>query len=129
VVGVLLLGIAAMINAVDDFVDSRQAESERERLSTRVIQLNDELRCRFLITQPVEDAQAQVQAVSLEKLDALARGLSATVRDDPDAVAREAERIDALITMGDEARTQLELALQDRAEAVQDCRREGEPEP
>jgi hypothetical protein len=121
VFGVILLGLASMINAVDDWRDSRSAEDERSAQSTRIIQLNAILDCRFDVTQEVEDARAQVEAVALGKLDALALGLSAVTREDEAAVAAQAERIESLIVMGQEAQGQLDQALQVRAEAVQDC--------
>lgn len=121
VFGVSMLGLASMINAVDDWIDSREAQGTVEDLNTRIIQLNDELACRYRISQPVEDARTQVDAVAQAKLDALSDGLAAFARDNDQGVIQAGERIDALNPMGDEAEAQLNEALQDRADAARIC--------
>lgn len=120
----LMLGAAAMINAIDDWVDSRAQQDTIDDLNTRLQQVNSESACRFRVTQPVEDARAQVAAVDSAKLDALSAGLAAFARDDGPGVATAGERIDALGTQSDEAAAQLATALQERADAVITCRSE-----
>jgi hypothetical protein len=121
VLGVTLLGLAAMINAVDDWRDSRFQESTITVLNHRIVQLNDTLECRFDITQPVEDARAQLDAVTVAKLDALSLGLVALTAEDEAAVAQQAERLRALSVDGEEAKAALLQALQDRASASRTC--------
>jgi hypothetical protein len=116
-----MLGVGALVNALDDWVDSRAQQDTITSLNTRIIQLNHELACRFEVTQPVEDARTQVAAVDSAKLDALAFGLAAFARGDDAGVAQAGSRIDALKTQSDEAAAQLATALQERADAVITC--------
>ena len=106
-VGVLLLGVAAMVNAVDDWFDSRLAETRIERLNRIVDEQEVESDCRASLAATVSNLES-------ERSGHLAAGLVAVVREDD--IALDAE----IAALGD-LELQLKEARQDRANAVEIC--------
>ena len=106
-IGVLLLGVASMVNAVDDWFDSRLAESRIERLDRIVDEQEVESDCRASLAATVSNLES-------ERSGHLAAGLVAVVRENDQA-------LDAEIAALGELELRLEEARQERANAVEIC--------
>jgi hypothetical protein len=98
--GIVLLGVAAIINAVDDWADSR---SNEDRIQT----LNDQFTCRYVVGQESQELQSRM---TLE----LALGLAAYAQGDRQGLQ---EHTNIIL----EISPQLDEALQERAEAAEFC--------
>lgn len=105
--GVVLLGIASLINAIDDWVDSRDAGRQEQVLNHRIETLNDQFTCRYRIAQPAQELQAEI---SLE----LSLGLAAFAAEDEEGLAFHTARINELGPL-------LDTALAERASGSEVC--------
>lgn len=99
-VGILLLGAASLINAVDDWVDSRNAQE-------RITHLNYVIDCKA-------DIASEISNLESERTGMLARGLVATVEDDEEALRTEINNIRSI-------ESDLEQARNRRANASEIC--------
>jgi hypothetical protein len=120
-IGVFGLAIATVIATAGAFVDENEDDRTEHELRAIILALETELACRFDATQPLEAAQAELEAIGQERGDALALGLAALQADDDAEVARQAERIRALSERTELAQASLAAALRDRSEAVDEC--------
>lgn len=96
-----------MVNAVDDWFDSRLAESRIERLDRIVDEQEVESDCRASLAATVSNLES-------ERSGHLAAGLVAVVRENDQA-------LDAEIAALGELELRLEEARQERANAVEIC--------
>lgn len=119
VVAFVLLAGAVLSIAVFQPIAARQAHNDlteqlriNERLRTQVDRFQFEQECRFELTQPLAEIQA-------EKQDAFDAGLVAIVRDDQAELTRQIERIER-------AQVREQAALADRGSAVDTCNRRAE---
>lgn len=106
-IGIVLLGLAAMIQAIDDWVDSRNAEERTQNLNERIHTLNDQFTCRYIMGQQAQELQGQM---TLE----LSLGLAAYASGDEEGLALHTQTIQELSP-------QLEEALRERANAPDIC--------
>lgn len=98
--GILLLGVAAIIQSVDDWIDSRNAY-------TRIQQLNNELRCRYEANQEVEELQAELN-------NELALGLSAYAQGNEQELQDHSAQIRVVYV-------HMQNALEERGDAAKVC--------
>jgi hypothetical protein len=112
--GVVLLGLASMINAVDDWYDSRNADRRINHLNELVLELNHETACRFDVNQEVEVIQAEI-------FTELALGLAAFAEEGGES----AELLEHTTNIR-QLSAELTRAVEARSEGVEDCRRESD---
>lgn len=103
----LIGSVTALIGAATNYADEGNEHANDRTLREQVARATFEQECRFDLSTPVNEIQA-------EKLDALALGLVAVTEDDEAALAEQVARIRELSRRGQEA-----LAV--RAEAVETC--------
>lgn len=105
----LMLAGAVLTGAISAFLDEQNEHANDRALRTALDRAQFEQECRFDLSIPVSTAQAV-------KLDALALGLVAAVRDDEAALAVQVERIE-------QASADEQAAIAVRADAVDTCNR------
>lgn len=107
VIGIILLGSAALLNSVDDWRDSRQAQSTINELEETVQESQRELDCR-------SDLSGRIGNLESERAGVLAHGLVAVVEEDEVELQR-------LIGVLDDIEIRLQEARADREAASQTC--------